>query len=77
MAQEQTQKLILPIAPRNRVILREATDHSVLRVGLFVRHVQQLLWSANAHLTENIKPAAAQKDRQLSDSFQVETSVCY
>lgn len=40
------------------------TDHSVLWVGLFMGHLQQLLRSANPHLTEHIEPPTAQKESQ-------------
>lgn len=39
------------------------TDHCVLWVGLFMGHLQQLLRSAHPHLSEDIKPPAAQTDR--------------
>lgn len=39
------------------------TDHGVLWVGLLMGHLQQLLRSAHTHLTEDIKPPTAQRDR--------------
>lgn len=40
------------------------THHSILWVRLFMGHLQQLLRCAHTHLTEHVKPATTQKDKQ-------------
>lgn len=40
------------------------SDHSVLGVGLFMRHVHQLLGSIHMNLTEDVIPRARERERE-------------
>lgn len=44
------------------------TDHSVLWVGLFMGHLQQLFGSAHSHFTEDVKPPTAERERERENA---------
>ena len=75
MFKHGTEHMLVCVSTRCRCEQRAGggTDHSVLRVGLLVRHVHELFGGTHMHLTEHVEPPTGRGGRKRDGHRDRET----